>query len=85
MDRNDPAYNGQRHYNRFLLNAYDPLVLGPIARFVWRCRTTLLVEGYRRHIRARSQCSRHRTIVRPRPEQPDEASAAGGFAHMQPP
>lgn len=53
MDRSDPAYNGQRDYNRLLLNAYDPLVLGPIARFVWRTPTTRLVERYRRHIRDR--------------------------------
>jgi SAM-dependent methyltransferase len=53
MDRDDPAYKGQRDYNALLLNAYDPLVLGPIARFVWRCPTTLLVERYRRHISSR--------------------------------
>jgi SAM-dependent methyltransferase len=53
MDRGDPAYNGQRDYNGLLLNAYDPLVLGPIARFVWRCPTTRLVERYRQHIRDR--------------------------------
>ena len=53
MDRDDPAYKGQRDYNGILLNAYDPLVLGPIARFVWRCPTTGLLERYRRHIRDR--------------------------------
>ena len=52
MDRDDPSYAGQRGYSRLLLNAYDPLVLGPIARFVWRCPTSHLVERYRRHIRA---------------------------------
>ncbi len=51
MDRNDPAYAGQRDYNRVLLNAYDPLVLGPIARFVWRCPSSVLEERYRRLIR----------------------------------
>ena len=51
MDRDDPSYAGQRGYSRLLLNAYDPLVLGPIARFVWRCPTSHLVERYRRHIR----------------------------------
>ena len=51
MDRDDPAYKGQREYNRLLLSAYDPLVLGPIARFVWRCPTTRLLERYRKHIR----------------------------------
>ena len=53
MDRDDPAYKGQADYSRSLLNLYDPLVLGPIARFVWRCPTTGLVERYRRHIRGR--------------------------------
>jgi len=53
MERDDPAYKGQRDYNALLLKAYDPLVLGPIARFVWRCPTTRLVEQYRRHIRDR--------------------------------
>lgn len=53
MDRDDPAYRGQRDYNRLLLEAYDPLVLGPIARFVWRCPTTRLVARYRQHIRDR--------------------------------
>jgi SAM-dependent methyltransferase len=53
MDRDDPAYAGQREYNRVLLGAYDPLVLGPIARFVWRCPTSRLLERYREHIRER--------------------------------
>ena len=53
MDRDDPAYKGQREYNRLLLSAYDPLVLGTIARFVWRCPTTRLLERYRKHIRDR--------------------------------
>ena len=53
MDHDDPAYRGQRDYTRLLLNLYDPLVLGPIARFVWRCPTTGLVERYRRHARDR--------------------------------
>lgn len=37
----------------FLLNLYDPFVLGPVARFVWRCPTPRLIEGYRRHVRDR--------------------------------
>lgn len=52
MDRDDPAYRGQSDYNRLLLHLYDPLVLGPIARFVWRCPTSRLLERYRQHIRA---------------------------------
>ncbi len=53
MDRTDPAYKGQRDYNALLLKAYDPLVLGPIARFVWRCPSSRLLEQYRQHIRDR--------------------------------
>jgi SAM-dependent methyltransferase len=53
MDRDDPAYRGQSDYTRPLLRLYDPLVLGMAARFVWRCPTTRLIEGYRQHIRNR--------------------------------
>jgi SAM-dependent methyltransferase len=51
MDRDDPAYRGQSDYTRALLRVYDPMVLGLAARFVWRCPTTRLVDGYRRNIR----------------------------------
>jgi hypothetical protein len=34
MDRDDPAYRGQSDYNELLLRLYDPLVLGPISRYV---------------------------------------------------
>jgi SAM-dependent methyltransferase len=51
MDRNDPAYAGQRDYSRPLLAVYDVWVLGFAARFIWRCPTARLVEGYRRHVR----------------------------------
>jgi SAM-dependent methyltransferase len=51
VDRNDPAYRGQRDYSGPLLKLYDPLVLGPIARFVWRCPATVLLERYRRNVR----------------------------------
>lgn len=53
MDRDDPAYPGQRDYNALLLNLYDPLVLGPVARHVWRCPVDNLVRGYREHTRSR--------------------------------
>jgi SAM-dependent methyltransferase len=53
MDRDDPAYRGQSDYTRPLLRLYDPLVLGFVSWFVWRCPTSRLVEGYRRHIRDR--------------------------------
>jgi SAM-dependent methyltransferase len=51
VDRDDPAWRGQSDYTRSLLRVYDPMVLGLAARFVWRCPTTRLVEGYRRSIR----------------------------------
>jgi SAM-dependent methyltransferase len=51
MDRDDPAYRGQADYSRLLLRLYDPLVLGPIARYVWRCPVDRLTERYQRHIR----------------------------------
>jgi SAM-dependent methyltransferase len=53
MDRDDPAYKGQADYTRLVLKLYDPLVLGPIARYVWRCPTNELVARYRQHIRPR--------------------------------
>jgi SAM-dependent methyltransferase len=51
MRPDDPAYRGQRDYTPLALNLYDPLVLGPIARYVWQCPTAALVERYRRYIR----------------------------------
>ena len=51
MDRSDPAYRGQRDYNRALLTLYDPLVLGPIVRFVWRAPSDIMVQTYRDRIR----------------------------------
>lgn len=51
MDRDDPAFAGQRDYNRLLLRFYDPLVVGHVGRIVWHCRTSSLVERYRRQIR----------------------------------
>ena len=53
MDRDDPAYKGQADYSRLVLDLYDPLVLGPIARYVWRCPTSELLARYRQHIRSR--------------------------------
>jgi SAM-dependent methyltransferase len=53
MDRSDPAYRGQSDYTPTLLRAYDPLVLGPILRYVWHCPVDRLVAEYREHIRDR--------------------------------
>ena len=51
MERDDPAYRGQSEYTPFFLKIYDPVVLGFFTRVLWRCPTTRLVEGYRRHVR----------------------------------
>jgi SAM-dependent methyltransferase len=51
MDRNDPAYRGQSDYSPALLRLYDPLVLGPISRFVWRFRMEEHAHFYPEHIR----------------------------------
>ena len=50
MERDDPAYEGQREYTPFFLRIYDPLILGFFTPFAWRCPTTRLVEEYRRHV-----------------------------------
>ena len=51
MDRDDPAWKGQRDYSPRILRMYDPFVLGFAARWVWRCPTSRLLASYRRHIR----------------------------------
>ncbi len=53
MDGDDPAYEGQREYTPLFLKIYDPLILGVFTRVVWRCPTSRLLEGYRRHLRHR--------------------------------
>lgn len=50
MERDDPAYKGQREYTPLFLRIYDPLILGFFTPVVWRCPTSRLVEGYRRHL-----------------------------------
>ena len=44
MDRDDPAYRSQSDYSGALLRLYDPLVLGPISRYVWRAPAELGVR-----------------------------------------
>ena len=51
MDRDDPAYRGQSGYNRWLLKAYDRLIIGRIGPFVWRCPGPPLLGNYERNIR----------------------------------
>ena len=50
MDRDDPAYEGQREYTPLFLKIYDPVILGVFAPVIWRCSASRLVEGYRRHV-----------------------------------
>jgi SAM-dependent methyltransferase len=50
MERDDPAYEGQREYTPLFLRIYDPLILGFFTPVVWRCPTARLVDGYRRHL-----------------------------------
>jgi SAM-dependent methyltransferase len=51
MDRSDPAYRGQADYGRPLLAVYDRVVVGPVARYVWRSSVDQLIAAYRRDIR----------------------------------
>jgi SAM-dependent methyltransferase len=51
MDRDDPAYGGQREYTPFFLKIYDPVILGFFTRVMWRCPTSRLVERYQRYAR----------------------------------
>ena len=53
MDRTDPAYRGQADYTRLLLTLYDPIVIGVIARVVWRVPPEPLLNLYRTNIRDR--------------------------------
>ena len=52
MNRDDPAYAGQREYTPFFLRVYDPVILGFFTPVVWRCPTSRLVDAYRRHVRS---------------------------------
>ncbi len=51
MDRDSVGYAGWRDYSPLLLNLYDPLVVGPIARHVWHCPADRLVARYRQYVR----------------------------------
>jgi hypothetical protein len=51
MDRDDPAYRGQADYSRLLLKLYDPIVIGFLGWFLWRCPADPLFDSYRRLIR----------------------------------
>ena len=50
VDPDDPAYRGQADYTPALLRIYDPVILGPILRYVWCCPAKRLTEQYRQHV-----------------------------------
>ncbi len=49
----DEVEAGQRVYTPLVLRGYDLLVLGFSNRFVWRCRSSTMLERYDRHAGAR--------------------------------
>jgi SAM-dependent methyltransferase len=51
MDRADPAYRGQADYSPLLLRLYDPIVIGMVAKIVWRVPSGPLEGMYRASIR----------------------------------
>jgi SAM-dependent methyltransferase len=51
MDRDDPAYAGQRDYGPLLLNVYDPIVVGQVSRIVWRTQPGPLLDRFRERVR----------------------------------
>ena len=51
--RADEVEAGQRVYTPFTLRVYDVFVLGFSNRFVWRCRSSKLLERYESHVGAR--------------------------------
>ena len=51
LDRDDPAYKGQRDFTPLALSFYDPFVLQFSASWVWHCPLERLLEHYRWHIR----------------------------------
>ena len=50
MEPDDLAYAGQRKFTPLFLRIYDPVILGVFTPLVWRCPTTRLIKGYRRHL-----------------------------------
>jgi SAM-dependent methyltransferase len=51
--RADEVEAGQRVYTPFTLRVYDLFVLGFSNRFVWRCRSSEMLERYDSHVGAR--------------------------------
>ena len=51
MDRDDPAYAGQRDYGPMLLRLYDPIVVAHVSRIVWRTPPGSLTDRFRERVR----------------------------------
>ena len=51
MDRDDPAYAGQRDYGPLLLRLYDPIVIAHVSRIVWRTPPDVLLDRFRARFR----------------------------------
>ena len=51
--RADEVEAGQRVYTPLMLRAYDLFVLGFSNRFVWRCRSSKMLERYDSRVGAR--------------------------------
>jgi SAM-dependent methyltransferase len=51
MERDDPAYAGQRDYGPLLLRLYDPIVIAHVSRIVWRTPPDVLLERFRARVR----------------------------------
>ena len=83
--RADEVEAGQRVYTPFTLRVYDLFVLGFSNRFVWRCRSSKMLERYESHVGERH---RHRVVSRPlplagresadHPARPERELAIGG-------
>ena len=67
--RADEVEAGQRVYTPFTLRVYDLFVLGFSNRFVWRCRSSKMLERYESHVGAAPprRRGRHRVVSRPLP------------------
>jgi SAM-dependent methyltransferase len=48
VDRSDPAYRGQRDYNRFFLHLYNPIVFR-VGKVVWHVPKAAMLAPYRRY------------------------------------
>ena len=67
MDRDDPAYAGQRDYGPLLLRLYDPIVVAHVSRIVWRTPPDVLRDRFRARIHPQPPRRRAGDGLLPRP------------------